>query len=277
MGIALVGFGANLGEAEQTYLEVISRLHAFPGIGVICAGRLFLTNPVGGPANQPRYHNGAILCEVDLPPLEVFAVLSQMELSLGRVRGEHWGPRSIDLDLLLSEDDNQRAVCISSEKLTLPHPRLHFRRFALAPANEVGGELLFHPVFGFTIAQLLSHLDRLPRIVSIASANVAQAREFAAEVAQLSSSAFMEASDLAIGATPDEYVAIYEPIRNAATPAQLIIWLSESSEPKYPETILAQWKATKFSTWLSLDSTNWRASIASAAAAVAAMRPFASE
>lgn len=275
MGTAVIGFGANLGAPEQKYLELISRLHAFPGIRVMGACRLFQTNPVGGPPVQPRYHNGAILLEVDLPPLELFAVLQTMESLLGRVRGDHWGPREIDLDLLLY-NDLQSDVCISSEALTLPHPRFHFRRFALAPANELAGDM-FHPIFQFTVSELLSHLDRVPRIVAIAGADVAQSRDFAADIARRAGAPFTDAAEQ-IAETPlDEYVTTYEAAKQSAFPAQLVIWLADAANPEIPPSIQAELNGAAFSTWLSLDMTKRDAALASSAAAVAAMRPFAAE
>ncbi len=277
MGLALVSFGANLGSPEEKYLDAISRLHAFPGISVICAGRLNRTTPVGGPTDQPSFQNGAILLEVDLPPHEVLAQLHNIESALGRIRTDYWGPREIDLDLLLYEDfetGHGKPVFITSETLTLPHPRFHYRRFALAPAAELAGDLL-HPIFQFTVAELFAHLDRQPRIIAIAGENPTQNRDFALEIARRSGAPFLEQVTSGETPTAKEYVTTYGSSQQSVFPPQLVIYLTdEPAQSEIPSVLNDQLKATGFSTWTTVVTGDIEAALVEGAAAVAAMRPF---
>lgn len=152
MAICLLGLGSNLGDRAGTLWEALRRLGAEPAVTVRRVSSLVETRPAGGPGDQPRFLNAAALVETTLPPAELLAVLRGIEDGLGRERGERWGPRTIDLDLLLYD----RTV-FESPVLTIPHPRLHERRFVLAPAAEVAPEFL-HPIFGLTIRQLLQQL-----------------------------------------------------------------------------------------------------------------------
>ena len=127
---AYVGVGANLGDREAT---IRSALDALPGVVAVSALRE--TDPVGV-VEQPPFLNGAVALETDLAPRELLDVLLSVERGLGRERRERWGPRTIDLDLLLYGDET-----IDEPGLTVPHPRLHERRFALEPLLELDPEL----------------------------------------------------------------------------------------------------------------------------------------
>jgi 2-amino-4-hydroxy-6-hydroxymethyldihydropteridine diphosphokinase len=134
---AYVGLGANLGDRERTIRGAVERLAAEPGIEVVAISSLRETEP-WGPVEQPAYLNGVVELETDLSPRDLLGVLLRVERRLGRVRsGARWGPRTIDLDLLVHGD----AVC-DEPGLTLPHPRLHERRFALEPLAELAPELV---------------------------------------------------------------------------------------------------------------------------------------
>jgi 2-amino-4-hydroxy-6-hydroxymethyldihydropteridine diphosphokinase len=133
---AYVGLGANLGPREVTLLRAVDLLAAEEGIEVLAVSRLRETDPVGV-VEQPRFLNGAALVETTLEPRELLAVLLRVERELGRVRdGEQWGPRTIDLDLLLYGGE-----VVDEPGLRVPHPRLHERRFALEPLAELDPEL----------------------------------------------------------------------------------------------------------------------------------------
>jgi 2-amino-4-hydroxy-6-hydroxymethyldihydropteridine diphosphokinase len=127
---AYVGVGANLGDREAT---IRSAVDALPG--VVAVSELRETDPVGV-VEQPPFLNGAVALETDLPPRELLDMLLAVERGLGRERRERWGPRTIDLDLLLYGDET-----IDEPGLTVPHPRLHERRFALQPLLELDPEL----------------------------------------------------------------------------------------------------------------------------------------
>jgi 2-amino-4-hydroxy-6-hydroxymethyldihydropteridine diphosphokinase len=127
---AYVGVGANLGDREAT---IRSALDALPG--VVAVSQLRETAPVGV-VDQPLFLNGAAALETELPPQELLETLLAVERELGRERRERWGPRTIDLDLLLYGDET-----IDEPGLTVPHPRLHERRFALEPLLDLDPEL----------------------------------------------------------------------------------------------------------------------------------------
>jgi pantoate--beta-alanine ligase len=152
MARCLIGLGSNLGERAGNLLQAIDELRRCPGVAVSRTSSLIETSPVGGPPNQQNYFNAAAVIETELPPREVLSILLGIERMLGRVRNECCGPRTIDLDLLLYDQ-----AVLESPELTLPHPRLHQRRFALAPAAEVAGNWR-HPTSGQTIAALLAAL-----------------------------------------------------------------------------------------------------------------------
>ncbi len=136
MARAYVGLGANLGPREATILRAIDLLAAEPGIDVLELSSLRETEPVGI-TDQPAFVNGAVAMETSLPPRELLDALLRVERELGRMRtGERWGPRTIDLDLLLYAGE-----VVDEPGLTVPHPRLHERRFALEPLAELEPEL----------------------------------------------------------------------------------------------------------------------------------------
>jgi 2-amino-4-hydroxy-6-hydroxymethyldihydropteridine diphosphokinase len=128
---AYVGVGANLGEREET---IRAALAALPG--VVAVSELRETEPVGV-VDQPPFLNGAAALETELSARELLHALLEAERSLGRERRERWGPRTIDLDLLLYGD-----ATIDEPGLTVPHPRLHERRFALEPLLDLDPELV---------------------------------------------------------------------------------------------------------------------------------------
>jgi 2-amino-4-hydroxy-6-hydroxymethyldihydropteridine diphosphokinase len=129
---AYVGLGANLGDRERTLRAGLDVLAAEDGIEVVTVSTLRETEPVGV-GEQPRFLNGAVALDTTLSARELLDRLLAVEQLLGRVRvaGEH-GPRTLDLDLLLYGDET-----IDERGLTVPHPRLHERRFVLEPLAEL--------------------------------------------------------------------------------------------------------------------------------------------
>jgi len=133
---AYIGLGANLGPREVTLLRAADLLAAEAGIEMLEISQLRETDPMGD-VEQPSFLNGAVAVETTLSPRELLDVLLRVERELGRVRdGERWGPRTIDLDLLLYGDE-----VVDEEGLRVPHPRLHERRFALEPLADLEPEL----------------------------------------------------------------------------------------------------------------------------------------
>jgi 2-amino-4-hydroxy-6-hydroxymethyldihydropteridine diphosphokinase len=134
---AYLGLGANLGDREATIGQAVELLAATPGIEVVAVSMLLETDPVGY-ADQPRFLNGVAACETELTPRTLLDRLLAVEQELGRVRGEgpRFGPRTIDLDLLLYGDD-----VVDEPGLVVPHPRLAERRFVLEPLHELDPDL----------------------------------------------------------------------------------------------------------------------------------------
>ena len=148
---AYVGLGANLGPREVTLLRAADLLAAADGVEVVAVSQLRETDPVGV-VEQPPFLNGAIALDTSLSPRAVLELLLEVEEELGRVRGERWGPRTVDLDLLVYGDER-----VDEDGLHVPHPRLHERRFALEPLAELDPELVI-PGLG-SVAALLDGLD----------------------------------------------------------------------------------------------------------------------
>jgi 2-amino-4-hydroxy-6-hydroxymethyldihydropteridine diphosphokinase len=134
---AYVGLGANLGEREKTLRRAVELLGAEPGIEVVAVSSFRETDPVGY-LDQPAFLNGACAVETEVGPRELLERLLAIERDLGRERGTgpRWGPRTIDLDLLLYGD-----VTVDEPGLTVPHPRLTERSFALEPLLELDPSL----------------------------------------------------------------------------------------------------------------------------------------
>lgn len=148
---AYVGIGANLGEREATLRRALELLHDAAGVAVVAVSTLRETDPVGV-LDQPQFLNGVAEVATELPPRALLDVLLAVERTLGRERTIRWGPRTVDLDLLVYGD-----VVTDEDGLTLPHPRLHERRFALEPLAELAPALVV-PGRG-TVAALLAELD----------------------------------------------------------------------------------------------------------------------
>jgi 2-amino-4-hydroxy-6-hydroxymethyldihydropteridine diphosphokinase len=162
MAAALIALGSNLGERQRILDDAIAQLAAQPGIRVVAKSRWHATRPVGGPPGQGEFLNGAALVETSLSPEHLLARLKQIESAAGRNRAERWAPRTLDLDLLLYDE-----LVIETAELTVPHPRMAFRRFVLEPAAEVT-RAMRHPTIGWTIEELRDHLRaRTPYVAAI--------------------------------------------------------------------------------------------------------------
>jgi len=148
---AFVGIGSNLGDRETNLRRAIELLDEEEGIEVAAVSEIRETEPVG-PVAQGPFLNGAVKVETSLPPRELLECLLSVEELLGRVRVERFGPRTIDLDLLLYGRDR-----LDEPGLTVPHPRLHERRFALEPLSDLDPALEI-PELG-PISALLAELE----------------------------------------------------------------------------------------------------------------------
>lgn len=152
-----IGLGANLGDRLTNLREAVRRLEA---LGTIVArSRVYAASAVGGPPQGP-YLNGAVALDCDLGPLELLARTQEIENALGRDRANEvrWGPRTLDLDILMAGARGE--VIVDEPSLRLPHPRLKERGFALAPMLDLDATLM-HPDLARPLKALLpaAHAD----------------------------------------------------------------------------------------------------------------------
>lgn len=127
---AFLGLGSNLGDRLANLQSAVDLLDAAQGIRVVRSSRVYETAPVGPP--QPDYLNAVVEVDTDLGARALLEACLNVERRLGRVRGERWGPRSIDVDVLTYGE-----ASIDQPGLTVPHPRMHERAFVLAPLLEL--------------------------------------------------------------------------------------------------------------------------------------------
>jgi len=159
---AAIALGANLGDRRATLEAALAALERDPDLQVRARSRWYRSAPVGPP--QPDYLNGCALLETPLAPEALLERLLATERRFGRVRGERWGPRTLDLDLLLMGD---RRLC--TPRLQLPHPRLRERPFVLVPLAEIAPEWI-EPVSGRSVAELAAALPADDALVPLAEA-----------------------------------------------------------------------------------------------------------
>jgi len=131
---AVISLGSNIGDPKANLDLAVALLR--DATDVIAVSSYLQTKPVGGP-EQPDYLNAVAIIESELPAKELLALLNGIETAMGRTREIHWGPRVIDLDLI-----QYGGLLVHDEKLTLPHPRAHERRFVLAPWFEIEPEAI---------------------------------------------------------------------------------------------------------------------------------------
>ncbi len=149
---AYIGLGGNLGDAACTLRLAARDLSGLPRTTLVGASSLYRSKPLG-PLDQPDYHNAVVKLATSLVPDRMLKELHAIEMAHGRVRGtERWGPRTLDLDLLLHGD----AVC-RTERLILPHPGLRERAFVLYPLYEIDPDLVLPG--GERLSDLLARVE----------------------------------------------------------------------------------------------------------------------
>jgi len=149
---AYIGLGSNMGDRLATLQSALAHLCGFETVTVAAVSGAWETAPVGGAVEQSDYLNAAAALRSDLAPWELLDTLLEVERRHGRRRLARWGPRTLDLDLLLYGDHH-----VQEPGLSLPHPRLDERRFVLEPLLEIAPHLT-HPVHGNRLSESLDVL-----------------------------------------------------------------------------------------------------------------------
>ena len=147
-----IALGTNLDDRLANLRAAGQALGEEPTFQGLCWSEVYETLPVGGPPGQDNFFNAVVRLAAGSAPERTLQTLKSLERRLGRVETEPWGPRLIDLDLLLHGQ-----VVLNSPELTLPHPRLHLRRFVLLPLADLAPQIR-HPVLGQSIGELLARL-----------------------------------------------------------------------------------------------------------------------
>lgn len=146
-----IALGSNLGDSWATLESAVVVLATTPGIQLKGRSRWYQTQAVGPP--QPDYLNGCLIVQTVFAPHELLAILLDIEKQFGRERRERWGPRTLDLDLLLFDD-----LILDTPTLQIPHPRMTERAFVLVPLAEIAADWQ-EPVSGKAIADLVQTID----------------------------------------------------------------------------------------------------------------------
>jgi 2-amino-4-hydroxy-6-hydroxymethyldihydropteridine diphosphokinase len=155
--IAFIGLGSNLDDPVARCAEAICYLAQVSGTKVLRQSSLYRTEPVGF-EKQGWFINSVAEIRTVLNPHELLKALQRIEDTMGRVRGSQWGPRIIDLDILLYGQER-----VEEDGLIIPHPHLHKRRFVLEPLCEIASYVI-HPVFGVSVRGLMERIDDESRV-----------------------------------------------------------------------------------------------------------------
>ncbi|MCA1797074.1 MAG: 2-amino-4-hydroxy-6-hydroxymethyldihydropteridine diphosphokinase [Desulfuromonadaceae bacterium] len=158
---AYISLGSNMG-ARLEFLRCARTELEHRGVMIRASSPVYCTEPVGGPPQQDDFYNAVLEVLVTCSPLELLRGCQGVEQNAGRERLQHWGPRTLDLDILLYADR-----IISTSELQVPHPRMWERRFVLEPLADLAPQLV-HPIVGKSVAALLQLLPESPRVCKVA-------------------------------------------------------------------------------------------------------------
>ncbi|MDX8406041.1 MAG: 2-amino-4-hydroxy-6-hydroxymethyldihydropteridine diphosphokinase [Mariprofundus sp.] len=147
----IIAFGGNLGDVVAAFISARNAIGALPQTRIVRSSRLYRTAPIG-PPGQPDYYNAVITINTAREPLQLLDALQAIEHEHGRIRKEHWGARTLDLDIIAIESD-----IIDSPRLSVPHPLMHTRQFVLRPLCDIQPDW-HHPQRAGSASTLLTDL-----------------------------------------------------------------------------------------------------------------------
>jgi 2-amino-4-hydroxy-6-hydroxymethyldihydropteridine diphosphokinase len=150
--ISCLGIGSNLGDPVQNCRDALREIASLKNVQVLRRSSLYRTQPVGN-VSQAWFVNGVLEVRTTFTAQQLFKAMQWAEQALGRVRAEKWGPRTIDIDILLFGHE-----IVETGDLVIPHPEMHKRRFVLVPINEIAPYVI-HPRYGVSMKGLLDRLE----------------------------------------------------------------------------------------------------------------------
>ena len=159
MPSVFIGIGSNLGDRQKNCLRAVELMDRMADCRITGYSDWYLTKPVGV-EGQEWYVNGVVSLTTDISPQDLLKRLLKIEANMGRIRIERWGPRSIDLDILMFGQE-----IIQESNLKIPHPRMHLRRFVLEPMTQLAPNLV-HPELGLSMKVLLENLPDENQVVT---------------------------------------------------------------------------------------------------------------
>ncbi len=146
-----IGIGGNLGNVAATFRAARQSIAQLPETALLQSSRCYRTPPLG-PAGQPDYNNAVIMIDSAMAPADLLDALQAIEHAHGRVRGERWGARTLDLDIIAIAEKRMQ-----TDRLTVPHPQMHLRQFVLRPLCDLDPEWM-HPILAITAREMLEML-----------------------------------------------------------------------------------------------------------------------
>jgi 2-amino-4-hydroxy-6-hydroxymethyldihydropteridine diphosphokinase len=153
-----LGLGSNVGQREKFLNRAVAELKNIRDTRIVWTSSVYETDPVGK-TDQPKFLNAAAEIETQLGPKELFSELKVIEQKLGRTTTERWGPREIDVDVLLYD-----GLVFQDDEVTVPHPEMEKRKFVLIPLKEIAPDLV-HPISGMTMEELAAACKDAGRVV----------------------------------------------------------------------------------------------------------------
>ncbi len=150
--VCFLGIGSNMGNPASNCKDAVIRMSGIEGVSVLGVSSLYRTQPVGF-EDQNWFANGVIEIRTSLKPRALMDVIQRVEEEMGRIRVQKWGPRIIDIDIIMYGQ-----AIIEEGGLVIPHPEFHKRRFVLVPLNEIA-PCAIHPLFGISVKGLLDRLQ----------------------------------------------------------------------------------------------------------------------